>query len=93
MKDLIIVCAGGFGKEALSIAEMMNIPDPQWNILGFIDDTKAVGENIFRGYKVLGSIKEWQPKSNEYFALGVAKPQVKEILYNILHQKGQNLPL
>lgn len=88
MKDLIIVCAGGFGKEALSIAEMMNIPDPQWNILGFIDDTKAVGENIFRGYKVLGSIKEWQPKSNEYFALGVAKPQVKEILYNILHQKG-----
>jgi len=88
MKDLIIVCAGGFGKEALSIAERMNEKNPQWNILGFIDDTKEIGEEIFRGYKVLGNIKDWQPKPNEYFAIGMAKPQAKEKLYNIIHSKG-----
>lgn len=88
MKDLIIVCAGGFGKEALSVAEAMNKVELHWNILGFIDDTKEFGEEIFRGYKVLGSIKNWQPKPNEYFAIGMANPQAKEKLYNIIHSRG-----
>ncbi|WP_308761073.1 sugar O-acyltransferase [uncultured Bacteroides sp.] len=88
MKDLIIVCAGGFGKEAVVVAEQMNEIVPQWNILGFIDDTIEVGTEIFRGYKIIGSIKDWQPEPQQYFAMGISTPQAKEKLYNLIHEKG-----
>lgn len=88
MKDLIIVGAGGFGCEAISIAESINKKKKEWNILGFLDDNKETGVEVFHGYKVLGSIKEWQPKPSEYFSLGVSSPQIKEKLYNTIKSKG-----
>lgn len=57
MKDLIIIGAGGFGKEALVIAQEMNKNNPQWNILGFLDDTKPINTEIFRGFRTIGTIK------------------------------------
>lgn len=90
MKDLIIVCAGSFGCEAITIAELMNEKNPEWNILGFIDDGKEIGTEIFRGYKVIGKISDWQPKANEYFSIGVSSPQTKEKLYYMLKDKGAN---
>ena len=90
MKDLIIVGAGGFGCEAIDVAEGMNFKNKEWNILGFIDDGKEVGTEIFRGYKVIGKISDWQPKNTECFAIGVSSPQVKCKLYNLLKAKGAN---
>lgn len=88
MKKLIIVGAGGFGCEALSVAEALNIANKEWDILGFIDDTKEIGKEVFRGYKVIGSISEWTPKENEYFSIGISSPKGKEIVYNLLKSKG-----
>lgn len=90
MKDLIVVCAGSFGCEAITIAELMNERNLEWNILGFIDDGKEIGTEIFRGYKVIGNIQDWQPKENEYFSIGVSSPQIKEKLYHLLKNKGAN---
>jgi len=89
-KDLIIVGAGGFGCEAVDVAEGINNSHPEWNILGFLDDNKEVGSEIFRGYKVIGKINDWQPKDTEYFSLGVSSPQVKCKLYNLMKAKGAN---
>lgn len=88
MKDLIIVGAGGFGCEAIDVAEAINVKNQEWNILGFLDDNKDVGTEIFRGYKVLGKICDWQPKDTEYFVLGVSSPQIKSKLYNLLKAKN-----
>lgn len=88
MKDLIIVCAGQFAKEALLIAEMMNDSEPQWNIMGFLDDNKEIGMEVFRGYKVIGHIRDWIPEENQYFAMGVARPGTKEKLYDVIHGRG-----
>ena len=88
MKDLIIVGAGSFGCEIVSLVELLNEKNLEWNILGFIDDSKEIGAEIFRGYKVIGRISDWQPKSNELFSLGISSPQIKEKLYNLLKAKG-----
>ena len=90
MKDLIIVCAGSFGCEAVTIAELMNEIKPEWNILGFIDDGKEIGTEIFHGYKVIGKISDWQPKGCEFFSIGVSSPKVKKKLYYLLKNKGAN---
>jgi sugar O-acyltransferase (sialic acid O-acetyltransferase NeuD family) len=48
MQDLVIVGAGGHGREVLQCARDMNAHAPQWNVLGFVDDAfvepRAVGD-------------------------------------------------
>lgn len=88
MKDLIIVGAGGFGREALYIALAMNKNNQEWNIKGFIDDNIHALDEVNCNYHILGSISEWQPSSAEVFALGIASPQVKEKVSQILLARG-----
>ena len=88
MKDLIIVCAGGFGKEALRIAEQMNEKNQIWNIQGFIDDTIPIGTEIYHGYKILGTIADVLPSSNQSYVIGNSNPNSKMKLYALLKSKG-----
>lgn len=58
MKDLIILGAGGASYNLIEFAEDINAVSPTWNILGLLDDNKAlIGKNI-HGYRVLGSIDD-----------------------------------
>lgn len=88
MKDLIIVGAGGFGREALYLALDINKENLQWNIKGFIDDNSQALDGLRCDYPIIGKISEWQPKENEVFAMGIAAPKTKELLSNILKDKG-----
>lgn len=42
MKDIIIIGAGGIGREVTFIIEEINKQIPTLNILGFIDDNKEI---------------------------------------------------
>lgn len=88
MKDLIIVGAGGFGREALYLALVINRHNPQWNIKGFIDDNQKALDAVRCDYPIIGKISEWQPKPNEVFAMGIASPKAKEKLSKSLIERG-----
>lgn len=88
MKDLIIVGAGGFGREALYIALAINKNNPKWNILGFIDDNLSALEGKKCDYPILGKIADWSPSRNEVYAMGIASPIVKEKVSNLLIERG-----
>lgn len=70
MKDIIIIGAGGVGREVAFIIEEINKETPTWNILGFIDDNKEIHGKVINGYSVLGGLsylkkygkKEEKPK-------------------------------
>lgn len=53
MKDIVILGAGGFGKELLWLLENNNRDNRQWNILGFVDSAKS-GKEPLKGYGVIG---------------------------------------
>ena len=57
MRDLFIVGAGGFGREAVWTVERINAAaeTPAWNVIGFADDDPAKAEGNFEGYPMLGS--------------------------------------
>lgn len=38
MEDLVIVGAGGFGRETLDVVRAINDKEPTWRFLGFLDD-------------------------------------------------------
>ena len=56
MKDIIIIGAGGVGRETTFLIEEINKVKPTWNILGIIDDNKEIHGKIINGYTILGGL-------------------------------------
>lgn len=56
MKDIVIIGAGGIGREVAWIIEEINEVNPTWNIIGFVDDNSEMLGKELNGYKVLGEL-------------------------------------
>ncbi len=88
MKDLIIVGAGGMGREVLQWVKDINKAAPEWRIQGFIDDNPEALSGKECDYEIIGRISDWDVKENEYFALALASPKTKEKVVFELKEKG-----
>nr|WP_300385792.1 acetyltransferase [Clostridium sp.] len=77
LKDIVIVGAGGFGREVAWLIEEINRKDLQWNIIGFIDDDLSKKDILLNGYEVLGDLTYIQNKEDLYFACAVANSKNK----------------
>lgn len=88
MKKIIIVGAGGFGREAYYLIKDINKVSPTWELLGFLDDkVKSLADKKI-GAPILASVDAWQPSEEEFFVLGIASPKAKEAVANKLREKG-----
>ena len=88
MKEIIIVGAGGFGRETLTLIKRINKLENKWIIKGFIDDNPHSLEGKDCGYGIIGSIQDWNPSDNEVFAMGISSPQAKEKVVRVLKERG-----
>lgn len=88
MKDIIIVGAGGCGREVANWIEDTNVVEETWNILGFLDDNENALEGFLCKYQIIGTIKNHQPNGNVLYAMGIANPVVKKIVGPALMEKG-----
>lgn len=87
MKDIIIVGAGGCGREVANFIEDINKVEKTWNILGFIDDNMNALDEFPSKYKVIDSISNHVPGSI-YYAMGIANPLVKKKIASDVRRKG-----
>ena len=88
MKKLIVVGASGFGREVVQWVEDINLANPEWEILGFLDDNPNALEGCRCDYHIIGSIHEWKPKEDEFFACAIAIPSVKYKVVTSLLERG-----
>lgn len=89
MKNIIIVGAGGFGREALYFTKAAKESyGYEWNIKGFIDDNLSSLSGVDCDYPVLGTIKDWVVGPDDLYVLGVASPNAKEKIVQIMEAKG-----
>ncbi len=88
MKRMIIVGAGGFGRELLWWIKDINKVEKKWDIAGFIDDNPNALDGYECDYPVIGSIKDWRPKEDEEFALAFGSPALKRKIVALLKAKG-----
>lgn len=88
MKELIIVGAGGFGRELLQWIKDINRVCNKWVIKGFIDDNLSALDKCECEFSVIGRIEDWQPQINQVFACAIANPKVKEKIVKYLKLKG-----
>ena len=92
MSDLlkiIIIGAGGFGKEALSLVSDCNKVKKEFNVIGFVDDDIELQKKIINDLPVLGDI-DWLISSNDSSIgciIAVGEPKIrKEIFEEIRHR-------
>lgn len=88
MKDIVIIGAGGFGREVLQWIKDINKVKPTWNIVGFLDDNLNALDGFVCDYKVVGTIQDWQPKESERFVMAVANPKTKQVIAENMKAKG-----
>ena len=94
MKNIIIVCAGTYGREVYNVICRINQEsfnskgEIEYNILGFIDDNTQALEGSSIEAKVLGAIRDWNPIGDEVYALGVAFPSMKKKIAEPLIERG-----
>lgn len=90
MKDIVIVGAGGFGRELYYMIKEINSIKPTWNIKGFIAGDHHELDGVDCACPIVGIIEEWMPQENEVFAMGISSPSTKERLAKYLKNKGAN---
>ena len=82
MKDIIIIGAGGFGKEVAWLIEQINKKSPIWNLLGFVDDGIKTGTLINR-VPVLGQLEYLEDKKVN-LVCSISHPQTRyKIIMNL----------
>lgn len=90
IKKIVLIGAGGFGREVASIIEVLNSIKPTYELLGFLDDGAQYkdGMNI-NGYPWLGK-RDWilKHKDDIVCTCTVGNPKVKGIIQRELTEKG-----
>lgn len=82
-RDLVIVGAGGFGREVMWLAQETN----EFNILGFIDDSQKAGTQV-SGCEILGGISDATRFLQAEFVVAVGSPRVRQSLVHKLETLG-----
>ena len=88
MKNIVIVGAGGVGREVSLIIQQINMLEPTWNLLGYIDDNPANWGNVVNGYAVLGGIDSLlMMDSSVQVVIAIANYKVKKRIVEKLDGK------
>ncbi len=93
MESIVIYGAGGLGREILSLIRSINQHRISWNVLGFIDDSRQVGE-LVNGAAVLGNsdfLAQMDITINVVIAVG--KPQARRIIKEKIQNPNVSFPI
>lgn len=88
MKDLVIVGAGHLGVDVYGLICSINRCSAKWNIKGFINDVQVDLTRFQLSVGIIGTIENWQPSSNEVFAMAIGSPLGKEKVAHKLKARG-----
>ena len=92
MSDLVIVGAGGHGRELFATVEAINQVSPTWNVLGFVDDAPTHPERVERlGSVVLGGL-DWLVGQEVSVAVGIGTSSVRRAVIERLSLSPDRTP-
>ena len=88
MKNIVIIGAGGVGREVSLIIQQINELEQTWNLLGFIDDNTDNWGKVINGNSVIGGIDSLEFLSNDtYIVIAIANYKVKKNIVNKINNK------
>jgi len=90
MKAVVIIGAGGFGREVLEIFKDQNKIKKKWNILGFIDENKKLHGKKINNYEVLGGIDWFKNHRDVECVCAIGETDVKKRVIDRLQKYDIN---
>lgn len=92
MKNIVIIGAGGFGREVKTLIDSINNQTPTYRFLGFYDDGFKKGQ-IINGCPVLGGIIDINVINIQCsVVIAVGDPQTKQGLYEKINNSNVDFP-
>jgi len=93
MADVVIVGAGGFGREVIDVCEaMQDAGTLTGQLLGVFDDNPTA-DNLRllarRGVRYLGPSAEWPATLEAEFVVGIGSPSTRRAVAHALEQLGR----
>jgi sugar O-acyltransferase (sialic acid O-acetyltransferase NeuD family) len=85
MKDIVIIGAGGFGKEVYWLIKDCINRGNVYNVHGFLDDNINVGTNVIEGINVIGDTNTLI--NDAYYICAIANNEDRKA---IIHKLGKN---
>lgn len=90
LKNLIIIGAGGFGREIYGWARQTKENGISWRIKGFLDDNEKALDNFKYDVDILSGIREYRPEANDLFVCAIGNMKLKkQIIAMILKKNGR----
>ena len=74
---MVIIGSGGFGTEVSWLVERINLKNPTWELLGFIDENKQHG-SFCGGYPVLGGLEWIEQNKDTYVVCAIGSSQIRK---------------
>jgi sugar O-acyltransferase (sialic acid O-acetyltransferase NeuD family) len=90
-KDIVIIGAGGFGREVAWLIEKINTEVPVWTLLGFIDDNADNLCKTIVGYHILGTRSTYLPPPRTNVLCSVGRSTVRTSIIHEFEAIGSNL--
>ena len=88
MKNLIIIGAGGFGREVYNWALEHPQHKKEWQIKGFLDDDRNALNPYSFPVPVMDTIANYITEPDDVFICAIAKPQEKKAAVKSISNKG-----
>jgi len=88
VKNLIIIGAGGCGREILQWAKDINKQERTWNIKGFLDDDAKALNNKKCDIPILSSIDAYDVQEEDVFVCGIGDSTTRKAVIKKMKDKG-----
>ena len=86
---LLIIGAGGFGREVLQWAlDVQAQGNVDWEVGGFLDANPQAFEDFDIDLAVLGSPESWQPSAGDRFICAIGDPSIRLRICRELQERG-----
>lgn len=88
MKNLIIIGAGGCGREILQWAKDINRQNPRWNIKGFLDDDLNALNGKQCDVPVISKVDDYDICEDDEFTCGIGNAKIRKMIIDKMMAKG-----
>jgi len=89
MKKLLIIGAGGFGREVLEYArDIEEAGRAEWEITGFLDDNLNALDSYSYDYKIIGTIEDHKVSEEYVYICAIGDPETKMKIGKKLSKEG-----
>lgn len=74
MERLVIIGAGGFGREIYATALRLEERGAAWKVKGFLDDRAGLLDGLGYPHPILGSVEQYEPAEEDVFVCAQGDP-------------------